>query len=467
MRHPSFASSVATMKGTTETPIVGLSAVDISALVRRGQASPVEVVSAHLEQIEQLDPTLNAFQVVMAAGALEEARALQKRDDLADLPLAGVPVAVKDNLDVAGVPTRQGSAATSTDPADRDDELVARLRSAGAVVIGKTRMPELAIWPLTEPQAFGPTRNPWNQERSTGGSSGGSAVAVATGMAPVGLGSDGGGSLRVPAACCGVVGFKPTPGLVPLAGGVADHWLGLTAFGPLANTVADVGVMLNVLAGQDIVGGAPAGAGPLRVAVSTRHPTRGASVSAEVVRTVHDTAAVLSGLGHHITEADPPYPADLGIRFMRRWLAGISADADRLPHERLERRTRSMARWGRFLRRAGLAKPAASDPFRANATAWFESFDVLIMPTLAEEPVLLGKWDGKGWFSTTMGVSNWIMTGHWNLAGFPAASIPAGMSAGGLPLGVQVLAKPGADRLLLGLLQQLEAERPWRRYEAT
>jgi amidase len=148
---------------------------------------------------------------------------------------------------------------------------------------------------------------------------------------------------------------------------------------------------------------------------------------------------------------------------MRRWLAGISADAEGLPGERLERRTRSMARWGRFLRRAGLAKPAASDPFRAKATAWFESFDLLIMPTLAEEPVLLGNWDDNGWFPTTMGIANWIMTGHWNLAGFPAASIPAGMSAGGLPLGVQVVAKPGADRLLLGLLQRLETEVPWRR----
>jgi amidase len=350
-------------------------------------------------------------------------------------------------------------------PAEHDDELVRRLRAAGAIVIGKTRMPELAIWPLTEPQAFGPTRNPWNRDRSTGGSSGGSAVAVATGMAPIALGSDGGGSLRVPAACCGIIGLKPTPSLVPVAGKGTDHWLGLTAFGPLANTVADVALVLDALAGEQIGGTAPAAPGSLRVAVSTLHPNCGAKLSSEVVAAVHDTRSILAGLGHDVREADPPYPSDLGIRFMRRWLPGIAIDAEGLPAEGLEGRTRSMVRWGRFLRRAGWAKPVAADPFGAKAMAWFEDFDVLVLPTLAEPPVPIGKWDGKGWFTTTMGVASWTLTVPWNLAGFPAASIPAGISAEGLPIAVQVVAKPLAEALLLDVLRQLEKMRPWRRFD--
>ena len=413
------------MKASSDTGSVGISAADLAALVRSGQTSPVEVVSAHLRRIEELDSTLGAFQVVMAAEALEEARRLQKRQDLAELPLAGVPVAVKDNVDVAGVPSRQGSAATPSGPAEHDDELVRRLRAAGAIVIGKTRMPELAIWPLTEPR-FWPDAQSLESRPSTGGSSGGSAVAVATGMAPIALGSDGGGSLRVPAACCGIIGFKPTPGLVPVAGEGTEHWLGLTAFGPLANTVADVASILDALVGEPIGGTAQAAPGRLRVAVSTLHPNRGAKLSTEVVAAVHDTRSILAGLGHDVQEADPPYPPDLGIRFMRRWLAGIAIDAEGLPVERLEGRTRSMVRWGRFLRRAGWAKPAAADPFGAKAMAWFEDFDVLVMPTLAEPPVPIGKWDGKGWFTTTMGVASWTLTVPWNLAGFPAASIPAG-----------------------------------------
>jgi amidase len=445
--------------------LVGRSATDLAALVRSGQTSPVEVVTAHLERIEELDPKLNAFQLVMAAQALEEARRLQQRDDLKELPLAGVPVAIKDNVDVAGVPTRVGSVATPTQPASDDDELVRRLRAAGAIVIGKTRMPELAIWPLTEPEAFGPTRNPWNRERSTGGSSGGSAAAVAAGMAPIALGSDGGGSLRVPAACCGIVGLKPTPGLVPVAGGGSEHWFGMTAFGPLANTVADAALMLDVLAGQVVFRNAGVATG-LRVALSMRHPTAGAKISPEVIACVRDTVDVLAQAGHHVQEVDPPYPSDLGLRFMRRWLPGIASDARGLPAERLEARTRSMARVGRFVQRRGWALPAGADPFCVKAATWFANVDVLIMPTLAEPAVPLGKWDGKGWLRTTMGVANWTLTTPWNLAGFPAASIPAGISADGLPLAVQVVVAPGGEALLLSVLQQLEHSRPWPRFDS-
>src|SRR5438445_11031079 len=219
-------------------------------------------------------------------------------------PLAGVPVAVKDNVDVAGLPTRHGSAATPDRPAGADDELVRRLRAAGSVVLGKTRMPELAIWPFTESAAFGVTRNPWSPEHTAGGSSGGSAVAVATRMATLALGSDGGGSIRVPAACCGIFGFKPAPGLGPLAGGSESHWLGLSAFGPLARTVDDAVLMVDVLAGRPARPArdpAPA----LRIAVSLRPIVPGSRIDPEVATVVEEVARRLREAGQTVVEADP------------------------------------------------------------------------------------------------------------------------------------------------------------------
>ena len=196
--------------------LCALPAREMASLVRDRLISPVELIGAHLERIAASDPAIRAFQVVRADKALAEAAALAERTDLADLPLAGVPVAVKDNVDVAGEPTRMGSAATSQAAAEADDELVSRLRAAGCVVIGKTQLPELAIWPFTEPAVAAATRNPWNRSRTPGGSTGGGAAAVAAGMAALALGSDGGGSIRIPAACCGLFGLKPSPGLVPL-----------------------------------------------------------------------------------------------------------------------------------------------------------------------------------------------------------------------------------------------------------
>src|SRR5689334_5145603 len=222
-------------------PTVGrmLEATEIAAQVRAGRLSPRQVVEQCLARIAEADPAIGAFQVVAAEAARRAADALAERADLDTLPLAGVPVAVKDNLDVAGLPTRHGSAATPATPATEDDVLVRRLRAAGAVVVGKTRMPELAIWPFTESSAFGGTRNPRDLSRNAGGSTGGGAAAVAAGLVPLALGSDGGGSLRIPAANCGVVGLKPARGTVPLAGGAVDHWYGCTAYGPIAATVAD------------------------------------------------------------------------------------------------------------------------------------------------------------------------------------------------------------------------------------
>jgi amidase len=369
-----------------------------------------------------------------------------------------VTVAVKDNIDVAGLPTRYGSAATRSAPASRDDELVRRLRQAGAIPIGKTQLPELAIWPFTEPAAFPATRNPWDRSRTPGGSTGGGAAAVATGMAALALGSDGGGSIRVPAACCGVTGIKPGPGVVPLAGGASQHWHGLTAFGPLARCAADAAAMLHVLSGATGAAGDLAPPRPLRIAVSARHPAPGARVAPAVRAALDEAAGLLRAAGHTVTWARPPYPANLGLRFSRRWLAGIAEDAQDLPADALEARTRAMVRRGQ--RAARRVRPAAADPFAARAADWLGRYDVLLTPTLARAAVPLGTWAGKGWVRAMLGVGNWLYTTPWNLAGLPAASVPfrcvpSGSDAG-LPLGLQIVAPAGAEATVLALAAQLE-----------
>src|SRR6266540_2568884 len=215
---------------------------------REGRASPQDVVEAHLEWIESLDRSIHAFQVVRPDGVREEAHALASRADLRELPLAGVPVAIKDNLEMAGYATRSGTLASPDEPAASDDELVRRLRRAGAIPLGKTTVPELCLWPFTETAAFGATRNPWNLDHTPGGSSGGGGAAVAAAMAALALGSDGGGSIRIPASCCGLVGMKPGSDVVPAAAGHST-WVGMSEYGPLGTTVADVALMLDVLAG--------------------------------------------------------------------------------------------------------------------------------------------------------------------------------------------------------------------------
>jgi len=437
--------------------LTGLPALEIAAAVRERRLTPEAVIRAHLDRIDAADPAIRAFQAVRRDGALADAEALGRRDDLGDLPLAGVPVAVKDNIDVAGLPTRHGSAATPAAPATRDDELVRRLRAAGCIPIGKTQMPELAIWPFTEPAAFAATRNPWDLSRTPGGSTGGGAAAVAAGMSALAIGSDGGGSIRVPAACCGIVGLKPGPGVLPLAGGADQHWHGLTAFGPLARSAADAAAALDILAGEPCPGTLPSPRA-LRIAVSARHPALGARVAPAVRAAMEEAATLLRDAGHTVTGARPPYPANLGLRFSSRWLAGIAEDARGLPDDALEDRTRAMVRRGQ--RAARRVKPAAADPFAARAAQWLGDYDALLTPVLARAAVPLGTWAGRGWVRAMLGVGNWLYTTPWNLAGLPAASVPFG-SDHGLPLGLQIVAPAGAERTVLALAAQIEQLRPW------
>src|SRR4051794_212400 len=324
------------------------SALELSEAVRAGPRTATDVVREHLARIADRDPELNVFQAVRAESALAEAAAIDALPDRGRLLLAGVPVAVKDNIAVTGLEVRHGSAATAgRPPADRDDLLVDRLRAAGCVVVGTTRMPELAAWAFTSSAAFGITRNPWNPTLDPGGSTGGGAAAVAAGMASLAIGTDGGGSLRIPAAHCGLVGVKPTTGVVPLPDGLPEHWCGLTVAGPIARTAADATAALAVLAGDD-GRTAPPDPDAVRVAVSLRSPSPLGRPDARSGGAVRTAEVALRAAGCAVRRDEPPYPATLLQTWGRYWHAGIALEVDRLglDPDQLEPRTAAMARKG-------------------------------------------------------------------------------------------------------------------------
>ncbi len=434
-----------------------MSAADIAARVRAGELSAPDAVSAHLVRIREMEPRLGALSAVRADEALQEAEEVQRRSDLASLPLAGVPVGIKENVDVAGLPTLHGSMARSHTAAARDDELVRRLRAAGAVVVAKTHMPELAIWPVTE-GALCNTRNPWQLQRTPGGSSGGSAAAVAAGMVALAQGTDGGGSIRIPAACCGLVGVKPTPGLVPLPGGAASHWYGLSAAGPITRTVDDAALMLDVLAGSDVHRDPQPPAEPLRVSLSWRHPLPGAHADAEMREAVKNVGASLRMAGHTVTAADPPYPAQ-PLAFVRCWLAGVAEDAEalRLDIARLEPRTRAIVRHGRRVRRWHRERQAGTFADAIALRAWMAQRDVLVAPVLASAPPPVGRWWGTHWLHMAFSSGRWMgYAPPWNLAGCPVVALPVAQRQDGLPIGVQLIGSPGSEVRLLSVAKQLE-----------
>jgi len=444
---------------------VGETAVGISAAVRAGRAKPAEVLEEHLERIAALDGRLGAFQALRVEEVRAEARVLEDRGDLDRLALAGVPVAIKDNLDLAGMATRNGSAATSDKPAAADDELVRRLREAGALLVGKTSVPELCLWPFTESEAFGVAHNPWNLDHTPGGSSGGSAAAVASAMVPVALAADGAGSIRMPASNCGLLGIKPGRGVVPFPETGVSTWSRMSEFGPLATTAADLGLVLDVLAGVATYRAVAPPERALRVGVSAKPGAAGVKVDPEVRAAMEATAEALAAAGHRVEETSPPWRNGDTAPILQRIFHGCAEDTDSLDWEALEPRTRAEARVGRLLRRA---RPAPWGPPRrvlARYEAWFADHDVLLSPTLALPPLRIGAYRGKGLTRTLLGMTAYMpFPPPLNLVGFPAMSVPAGTSAEGLPLGAQLAAGPGGEALLLSLARQLETLRPWPRH---
>ncbi|MEU1296059.1 amidase [Streptomyces sp. NPDC005840] len=441
------------------TSWVGRSAVEIAAAVREKRATPREVVAEHLDRIARLDGRVGAFRAVRTEAALAEADGLAARGDLAELPLAGVPLAVKDNLDVRGEPKRNGSAATPDTPAAADHVTVARLRAAGAVVVGLTNVPELCVFGTTD-GVHGITRNPWDLTRSAGGSSGGSAAAVAAGMAPIALGNDGMGSLRIPAAACGLVTLKPGYGVLPARIGGGD-WFGMSENGPLATTVADARLMCAVLAGTE-----PSWApmtGTRRIAVSLRSPVAGVPVDAPFRAAARDAAGVLIKAGHQVRRAEPPYPAALAVTALAHWTAGVAVDAEGLDPALLTRRTRTQAALGRrFLK--GVRASTARDALRRRLEPFFAEHDILLTPALARRSPAAEPWHERSWLRNALVNSACSpLSPPWNLTGWPAMSVPFGSLPSGAPCAVQLAGPPGSEQDLLDLAARIESLRPWRR----
>ncbi|WP_329232881.1 amidase [Streptomyces canus] len=441
------------------TSWVGRTAAEIAAAVREKRATPREVVAEHLARIEKLDGRIGAFRVVRAEAALAEADEVGSRGDLGELPLAGVPVAVKDNLSVRGETNRVGSAATPDTPAEADHEVVARLRAAGAVVVGLTNVPELCVFGTTE-GVHGTSRNPWDTTRTAGGSSGGSAAAVAAGLVPIALGNDGMGSLRIPAANCGLVTLKPGSGVVPA--GISDgDWFGMSENGPLATTVEDARLLLSVIAGTEFVRrDAPA---TLDVAVSLRGPLAGVTVSAPYTNAVREAAGLLIKAGHQVRRADPPYPLSLGVTSLATWTAGTSVDAAGLDPRLLARRTRVHAAIGRRFVKA-VRKGKARQELRERLEPFFAEHDVLLLPALARRSPKAEAWHERGWLRNVLVNTNYSpLTPPWNLTGWPAMSVPLGTLPSGAPTAVQLVARPGSETVLLEVAEELERRQPWRR----
>jgi amidase len=435
-----------------------LTAVEIAASVRAGELDPVQVTKEALDRIASTDRVVGAFRRVRTAEAMAEAAEVAARPDLASLPLAGVPVAVKDVTALAGEFATHGSAAGARTPSAEDGMIARRLRAAGAVIVGLTRVPELCIWPSSD-GPDGIARNPWEPAYSSGGSSGGSAAAVAAGLVPVAHGTDGLGSIRLPAAMCGLVGLKPGADLLPETG-----WFGMSAHGPLATTVADAALLMSVLADRPELA-AVAEPGALRIAMSTQVPVTRAPLPKELAAAVERAGSVFSAAGHTVVTATPKYGLSAIGGILVRWCAGPAEQARDFEFGALQRRTRGHVRAGRLFMRAGLVRTRTRDRWIARAEQFFTEHDVLMTPTLSLWPMKARRWHRRRWLSNVVPSARLAgFTGVWNLAGYPGISVPVGRHPStGLPTCVQLIAPPGGEARLLALAAQLESSNPWPR----
>jgi amidase len=458
----------------TEEEVSFAGAARIAEMVRAKEVSPTELVDLYLARIARIDPKLNAYRVVLGEQAHEDAKRAEERlADGDDAPLLGVPVAIKDNVDYAGEVTTHGTAAYG-DPATEDGLVVRRLRDAGAVILGKTNLPELAIYGFTESSTWGDTRNPWDPSRTCGGSSGGSGVAVAAGMSAIAHATDGAGSIRYPAAFCGLFGLKPQRNRISLWPD-REHWYGLSVSGCVSRTVMDTALYLDVMSGpvkgdfespppfeRPLTEAARTPPGKLRIACTTKTATP-VKKAPEVLAAYEETIELLRSLGHEVTEAAPPYSSARND-FFPMYFRGIRDEALTLPYpERLSDQTRGFVRLGRLFRDRKMSKvrdrlPTATSKIQA----FFRDYDLLLTPATAQPPFEVGKLLGKGALRTMNAMANIYPYGfRWNYTGQPAAAIPSGFTDSGLPRSVMLVARPNREDVLVSVGAQLEAERPW------
>jgi amidase len=431
-----------------------------------GIVTAPELLGLYLDRIARLDRELRSFRVVLADSARLEAAVAQDRLTAGErLPLLGVPIAIKDDVDVAGEVTTYGTAAHG--PArTADAEVVRLLREAGAVIVGKTTVPEMMIWPFTETVTFGATRNPWNTDYTPGGSSGGSAAAVAAGLAPMALGSDGLGSIRIPSTWCGLFGIKPQRDRVPLAPH-HDAWNGLSVNGPMARTVEDAALFLDVTApGNDFVAAAKRPPGQLRIALSTKLPPLLTGRVGRAQRTaVEEAGALLRELGHNVITRDPDYPtSSVYSQALPRYFRGVYDDVKSLPRpERLDARTRAFARiGGLFSERRMNAIRGAESEVAERVQSIFDDVDVVVTPGTATGPSRIGAYQRRGAIPTLALVAARVpFQAIFNVTGQPAAVVPWDLDGNGLPTSVQLVGRPFEEATLLSLAAQIEQARPW------
>ncbi|MDO8186357.1 amidase [Conexibacter sp. JD483] len=468
---------MAAVGNSTSDALAFAGAATLAALVAAGDVSARELAELSLRRIHATQPTLNAFRCVRDEAALREADEIDRlRARGAGGPLLGVPVAIKDDMDLAGETTAFGCAGPFA-PRPADGEVARRLRAAGAVIVGKTTTPELGQWPFTEGPAFGATRNPWATAHTPGGSSGGSAAAVAAGLVAVAAGSDGAGSVRIPAAWTHLVGIKPQRGRISTWPD-PDPFNGLTCIGPLARTTRDAALLLDVLSGShadDRHRPAPP-AEPylravtreparLRIALSLRVPFSAApaTLDAAVRARVMWIAGVLADLGHDVEVADPAYGL-IGASFIPRAMGGLGdwAEGRVTAPEQLDARTQKAIAVGRRLRPLLGTARGLERIFRRRIGRTFRDFDVVLTPTTAQPPPRIGAIDGLGgWATDKVMVAACPYAWPWNVLGWPGVNVPAGLTDTGLPVGAQLLGPAGSEGLLLALAAQLETVEGW------
>jgi amidase len=457
-------------------------ATELAGMVRTGEVSARELVQISLERIEELNPALNAFVQVDDERALATAEAIAPGDGR---PFAGVPIAIKNNRSVKGLRLTHGCSLLAEHVSDYDHNVTRRLRDAGFVIVGTTTLPEFGILPTTEARMFGPTRNPWDLQRTPGGSSGGAAAAVAAGIVPAAHGNDGGGSIRIPAACCGLVGLKPSRGRISAAPLLGDSSLGID--GVLTRTVADTAAILDVLAGYELGDAtwapppsepfaiaATREPGKLRIAATVRPPAPDAVVDPLCAQAVTDAAELLRSLGHEVHELDPPWEEDglrelFGVVFSNHIALSIAFCATVVGRELVADDMEPMS-WAIFSMiqqvgaLQGMQAAVRLQGVARRLVSFLAPYDALLTPALAERPLALGTLDTAAPEPLSTFTRSALFTPFtpvFNASGQPGISLPLFEGEDGLPLAVQILGRPADEGALLALAAQLEEARPW------